>query len=269
MKYTASKLPANIHPEARIGKNVIIEPFSTVYKDVIIGDGSWVGPNAVIMDGARIGKNCKIFPGAIISAIPQDLKFKGEETTAEISDNTVIREYVTLHRGTEANHKTTVGSNCLIMANVHIAHDCMVGNHCVIAGGSGLAGHVTIDDYAILEGWVGVQQFVRIGTHAFISGGSGVRKNVPPFVRAARDPLCYMGINSIGLRRRGFSEETISHIEEIYRMLYLRTNNITQALSVIELEFPATPEKQIITKFIRESTKGIIRGPYLSNEYSA
>ncbi|MES2592110.1 MAG: acyl-ACP--UDP-N-acetylglucosamine O-acyltransferase [Bacteroidota bacterium] len=249
-----------IHPEAKIGKNVIVEPFSTIYENVEIGDGTWIGPNVTIFQGARIGKNCKIFPGAVIAAIPQDLKFKGEVTTVEIGDNTTIRECVTINRGTTDKMKTAIGSNCLLMAYVHVAHDCIIGNNIIIANSVNLAGHVTIEDYSILEGLVAIQQFVKIGAHAFITGGSLVRKNVPPFTKAAREPLQYVGINSVGLRRRGYSNERILEIEDIYRTLYVKGHNVTNALAIIEQESPASPEKEQILNFIQESKNGIMRG---------
>ncbi|MFN7015193.1 MAG: acyl-ACP--UDP-N-acetylglucosamine O-acyltransferase, partial [Bacteroidia bacterium] len=220
----------DIHPNAKIGANVKIDAFTVIHDNVEIGDGTWIGSNVTIMPGARIGKNCRIFPGAVISAIPQDLKFAGEETTAEIGDNTTIREFVTINRGTADKLTTKVGSNCLIMAYAHVAHDCIVGNNVILANCVNLAGHVTIHDHAILEGLVAVQQFVTIGAYAFITGGSLVRKNVPPFVKAAREPLSFVGINSVGLRRRGFSNEVILQIEDIYRTLYVRGYNITNAL---------------------------------------
>jgi UDP-N-acetylglucosamine acyltransferase len=249
-----------IHPNAKIGENVIIEPFSTVYENVEIGDGTWIGPNVTLFPGARIGKNCKIFPGAVISAIPQDLKFKGEETTAEIGDNTTIRECVTINRGTVDRMKTIVGSNCLLMAYVHVAHDCSIGNNVIIANSVNLAGHVEIEDWVILEGLVAVQQFVKIGAHSFITGGSLVRKNVPPFTKAAREPLQYVGINSVGMRRRGYSNERVLEIEDIYRTLYVKGLNVTNALAIIEQEAPASDEKEQILNFIRESKDGIMRG---------
>jgi UDP-N-acetylglucosamine acyltransferase len=249
-----------IHPNAKIGKGVSIEPFSTVYDNVEIGDGTWIGPNVTIFPGARIGKNCRIFPGAVISAIPQDLKFNGEDTTTEIGDNTTIRECVTINRGTTDKMKTAVGNNCLLMAYVHIAHDCILGNNIIIANSVNLAGHVQIEDWVILEGLAAVQQFVRIGSHAFITGGSLVRKNVPPFTKAAREPLQYIGINSVGLRRRGYSNESVLEIEDIYRTLYVKGLNVTNALAVIEQEAPASKEKEEILNFIRESKDGIMRG---------
>jgi UDP-N-acetylglucosamine acyltransferase len=256
----------SIHPDAKLGKDVTVSPFAVIYANVEIGDGTWIGPHTTIMDGARIGKNCKIFPGAVISAIPQDLKFAGEETTAEIGDNTTIRECVTVNRGTKHRMKTVVGSNCLLMAYTHIAHDCCIGNNVILANTVNLAGHVVIDDYATLEGLVAVQQFIHIGAHSFITGGSLVRKNVPPFVKAAREPLAYMGINSVGLKRRGFSSDTILHIEDIYRTIYQKNYNISNALSIVEKEFPPSAEKESILKFIRESKDGII-GPSETSKY--
>lgn len=252
---------AFVDPRARIGENVEIGPFTTIYGDVTIGDYTWVGPNVTIMDGARIGSHCRIFPGAVISAIPQDLKFEGEETTAEIGDHTTIRECVTINRGTRDRMKTKVGSHCLLMAYVHIAHDVVVGNHCILANTANIAGHVVIDDFVIIEGVVAVQQFIHIGSHSFIAGGSLVRKNVPPFIKAAREPLTFAGVNTIGLRRRGFSNEAIQHIEDVYRVIYIHNSNISQAIKVADIELPGSPEKERILNFIRESDKGIIRGP--------
>jgi UDP-N-acetylglucosamine acyltransferase len=249
-----------IHPDAKIGNNVTIEPFSTIYDNVEIGDNTWIGPNVTIFQGARIGKNCRIFPGAVISAIPQDLKFKGEASVTEIGDNTTIRECVTINRGTVDRMKTVVGSNCLLMAYVHVAHDCILGDNVIIANSVNLAGHVTIEDWVILEGLAAVQQFVSIGAHAFITGGSLVRKNVPPFTKAAREPLQYVGINSVGMRRRGYSNETILEVEDIYRTLYVKGYNVTNAISVIEQEAPVSKEKEQILTFIRESKDGIMRG---------
>lgn len=255
-----SQLVANIHPDAKIGEGVKIEPFSTVYGDVEIGEGTWIGPNVTIMDGARIGKNCKIFPGAVISAIPQDLKFAGEKTTAEIGDNTTIRECVTINRGTSDRMTSKVGKNCLLMAYVHVAHDCFIGDNVILANCVNLAGHVTIEDNAILEGLVAVQQFLRIGAHAFIAGGSLVRKNVPPYVKAAREPLSYVGINSIGLKRRGFEETMIRDVEHIYRLIYVHNDNTTKGIEAVERELPDTTHRREILEFIRSSEKGIMRG---------
>jgi UDP-N-acetylglucosamine acyltransferase len=254
------ELRANIHPNAKIATDAVIEPFATIYGDVEIGSGTWIGPNAVIMDGARIGKNCKVFPGAVISGIPQDLKFGGEQTTVEIGDNTIIRECVTINRGTSDKMSTKIGDNCLLMAYVHIAHDCTIGNHCILANSVNVAGHVTIEDWAILEGMVGVQQFLTIGKHAFVAAATGVRKNVPPFVKAAREPISYVGINAVGLKRRGFSDEQITNIEDVYRIIYVQNRNMTQALKIADLELPASPEKSEIIDFINSSTKGIMRG---------
>ncbi|HRH02567.1 MAG TPA: acyl-ACP--UDP-N-acetylglucosamine O-acyltransferase [Bacteroidia bacterium] len=249
-----------VNPKAKIGKNVTISPFSFIDEDVIIGDNTWIGPNVTIFSGARIGANCKIFPGAVIAAIPQDLKYAGEMTTAEIGDNSVIRECVTVNKGTIDKMKTSIGKNCLLMAYVHIAHDCILGDNIIIANSVNLAGHVDIEDWVIIEGGTGVGQFVRIGAHAFISGLTGVRKNVPPFTKAAREPLQYVGVNSVGLRRRGFSNEIILQIEDIYRTLYVKGLNVSNALAVIEQEAPSSKEKEQILAFIRNSKEGIIRG---------
>lgn len=251
---------AYVHPQAKIARNVVIEPFVTINKNVEIGEGTWIGSNVTIMEGARIGKNCKIFPGAVISAIPQDLKFDGEDTIAEIGDNTTIRECVTVNRGTKATFKTSIGSNCLIMAYAHIAHDCNVGNNCILANATTLAGHVTINDWAIIGGMTAIHQFVNIGSHVIISGGSLVRKDVPPFVKAAREPLSYVGINSIGLRRRNFLSDKIKEIQEIYRLLYQKNLNTSQATNLIEAEYPATSERDEILQFIKNSSRGIMKG---------
>jgi UDP-N-acetylglucosamine acyltransferase len=254
-----SKL-SNIHPDAKIGANVTIDAFSTVYGDVVIGEGTWVGPNVTIFDGARIGKNCKIFPGAVISAIPQDLKYQGEITTTEIGDNCTIREMVTVNKGTLALGKTVVGNNCLLMAYVHIAHDCIIGNNVILANSVNLAGHVTIDDFAILEGYVGVSQFIRIGAHSFIGGQTGVRKDVPPFTKAAREPLSFAGINSVGLKRRGYDTTSINIIQDVYRILYTKGYSTRNALDIIEKEIPSSPHKDEIIQFIKSSERGIMRG---------
>lgn len=252
---------AHIDKNAKLGANVTVEPFTTIYNDVEIGDGTFIGPNVTIYPGARIGKNCKIFPGAVISAIPQDLKFHGEYTTTEIGDNTVIRECVTIHRGTDDRLKTVVGSNCLLMCYVHIAHDCTLGNNVIIANNSAIAGHCNIEDWVIIEGMCGVQQFVNLGAHSFIAGMSQVRKDVPPFVRVAREPLTFAGVNAIGLRRRGMSDEDVKQIEDIYRNLFILNNSITKGISIIEAEIPDTEIRRKVIDFIKKSEKGIIKGP--------
>ncbi|CAI8162377.1 MAG: Acyl-[acyl-carrier-protein]--UDP-N-acetylglucosamine O-acyltransferase [Polaribacter sp. SA4-10] len=253
---------AYVHPEAKIARNVVIEPFTTIHNNVIIGSGTWIGSNVTIMEGARIGKDCRIFPGAVISAIPQDLKFEGEDSLTVIGDHTTIRECVTINRGTNASGKTEIGKNCLIMATSHIAHDCVLGDNSIIVNGVALGGHVTIGEYAIIGGLAAIHQFIHIGDHAMVSGGSLVRKDVPPFTKAGKEPLSYVGINSIGLRRRGFSTEKISEIQNIYRILYQKNYNNTQALEKIEAEMEATPERDEIILFIRNSQRGIMKGYY-------
>lgn len=252
---------ANIHPGAQLGANVTVEAFTTIYDDVVIGDGTHIGPNVTIYPGARIGKNCQIFPGAVIAAVPQDLKFKGEYTTAEIGDNTVIREHVSIHRGTSDKEKTVVGKNCLIMGYVHIAHDCLVGDNVIIANYSGLAGHCIVEDWVIIEGMCGLQQFSKIGEHSFVAGMTQVRKDVPPFVRVAREPITFAGVNAIGLRRRGTSDEKVKIIEDIYRNLFILNDSISNGLRTIETEIPDCEEKTKVLKFIENSKRGIVKGP--------
>jgi UDP-N-acetylglucosamine acyltransferase len=250
----------HIDPSAEIGPNVQIDPFTMIHENVIIGEGTWIGSNVTIFPGARIGKNCKIFPNAVIAGVPQDLKFQGEDSTVVIGDNTTIRESVTISRGTVDKQTTMIGSNCLLMAYVHVAHDCIIGNNVIIANSVQIAGHVLIDDWAIVGGSSAVHQFVKIGMHSMISGGSLVRKDVPPFTKAAREPLSYAGVNSLGLRRRGFSSENIALIQEVYRYLFLNSMNNSKALEEIEVNLPATKERDEILNFIRSSERGVMKG---------
>ncbi len=251
---------ANVHTEAKIGNNVTIEPFATVQKDVVIDDGCWIGPNAIIWDGSRLGKNVKIYPGASVSSIPQDLKFSGEKTETHIGDNSVIREYVTISRGTTDKLKTVIGKNCLLMAYVHVAHDCLIGNNCILVNTVQVAGHVTIEDWAIIGGASALHQFVKVGAHVMLSGGSLVRKDVPPFTKAAREPLAYAGINTVGLRRRGFTSEKIIEIQEIYRYIFLKGMNNKKALEAIEGTIAASEERDYILNFVKSSERGIMKG---------
>jgi len=251
---------AYIHPDAKIAPGVVIEPFVTIDKNVVIGEGSKISSNVTILEGTRIGKNCNIFQGAVIGGVPQDLKFKGEDSLAIIGDNTTIREYVTVNRGTAAKNKTVIGSNCLIMAYCHVAHDCVIGDHVIMANATQLAGEVIIDDFAILSGGILVHQFSHIGSHVMIQGGSKINKDVPPFVKVGRDPVSYAGINSIGLRRRGYSNEQIRDIQDIYRYIYLSGMNTSHAIERIEAELPATKERDEILLFVRSSPRGIIKG---------
>ena len=251
---------AYVHPGAKIANNVVIEPFVSISNNVIIGEGTWIGSNVTIMEGARIGKYCNVYSGAVISAPPQDLKYAGEETLTIIGDNTTIRECVTINRGTMDRQQTLIGNNCLIMAYSHIAHDCIVGNHCIFSNNSTLAGHINIGNHVILAGMTAIHQFCSIGDHAFISGGSLVRKDVPPYVKAAREPLSYVGINSVGLRRRGFSAGKIREIQNIYRILYQKNYNTTQAAEILEAEMEVTRERDEILQFIKDSQRGIMKG---------
>ncbi len=251
---------AYVHPEAKIHPSVVIEPFVTIGPNVEIGEGTHIYSNVTIMEGARIGKNCNIYPGAVISGPPQDLKFKGEDTLAIIGDDTTIRECVTVHRGTASKGKTVVGSNCLIMAYCHVAHDCVVKDNVIMSNAVQLAGEVVVDEFAVVGGGALVHQFCHIGAHVMLQGGALVNKDIPPFVKAGREPIAYAGVNSIGLRRRGYSNETIRDIQEIYRYLYLSGLNNSDAISRIEAELPASKERDEIILFVRNSNRGIIRG---------
>jgi UDP-N-acetylglucosamine acyltransferase len=250
---------AYIHPEAKIADNVEIGPFVTIDKNVVIEEGTQIMSNVTILEGARIGKNCKIFPGAVISAIPQDLKFAGEETVAIIGDNTTVRECVTVNRGTASRGETVVGNNCLLMAYSHIGHDCVINNNVIIGNTTQVAGEVEIDDYAIVSGGTLIHQFSRIGAHVMIQGGSKVAQDIPPYIMAGRAKLSYAGINSVGLRRRGFTNEQINGIQDIYRVIYQSGLNNADAIAKIEEELPASKERDEIISFVKTSQRGIIK----------
>ena len=249
-----------VHPNSKIAENVVIDPFVTIEKNVEIGSGTWIGSNVTIMEGAIIGKNCKIFPGAVISAPPQDLKYNGVQTYTYIGNNSTIRECVTINRGTQSKGKTFVGENVLVMAYSHIAHDCIISNNCILSNSVQIAGEVKIGEYTILGGLTAVHQFVKIGKHCMISGGSLVRKDVPHYVKAGRNPLSYVGINSIGLRRRGFTKEKINEIQDIYRILYQKNSNNTNSILIIETDMPISDERDEIITFVQNSIRGIMRG---------
>ncbi|MDR3260652.1 MAG: acyl-ACP--UDP-N-acetylglucosamine O-acyltransferase [Tannerella sp.] len=251
---------AVIHPEAKIGTNVTIEPFAVIEKDVVIGDNCRIYPHATILDGVYIGDDCQVFPGAVVGGIPQDMKFVGEKTIVSIGSNTTIRECVTINRGTASKGKTIVGDNCLIMAYSHIAHDCVVKDHVIIGNASQIAGEVEIDDYAIVSGGTLVHQFTRISKHVMIQGGSRVGKDIPPYTLIGRDPIVYCGINIVGLRRRGFTNGQVYLIQDIYRTLYTRGLNNTDAIQCIETEYEPTVERDLILEFIKSSKRGIVRG---------
>lgn len=257
---------SNVHPNAKLHATTLVDAFATVHEDVVIDEGTHVMANAVIMNGARIGKHCQIFPGAVVSAVPQDLKYGGENTTTIIGDYTTLRECVTVNKGTKALGRTEVGHHCLLMAYSHVAHDCVVGNHCIIANSVNLAGHITVGDWVVLGGVVAVHQFVRIGDHAFITGGSLVRKDVPPYVKAAREPLSYAGVNSVGLQRRGFNEEQIKHIQDLYRILFVQNHNVTKAIESLNGNIAHTIEQESIIKFFKDSERGVMKGYLDSND---
>ncbi len=259
MDYKELQPLACIHPDAVIGKEVKIGPFVTIDANVEIGDGTIIDSNATIRSGARIGKNCHIHSGAVISDIPQDLKFKGEDTLAIIGDNTSIREFVTVHRGTASKGKTVIGNNCLIMAYCHVAHDCVLNNNIIMSNAVQLAGEVEVDDFAIIGGGSLVHQFSLIGKHVMIQGGSIVNKDIPPYSMVGRQPITFEGVNSVGLSRRGFSREQVYAIQDVYRMLYNSGLNISDALAKVEAELPASPERDAIVTFVRNSSRGIVR----------
>lgn len=250
---------AEIHPDARIGKNVTIEAFAKIDKDVVIGDGTWIGANATIYPGARIGQECKVYPGAVISAEPQDLKFQGEYTTVEIGDRTTIREYVTINRGTSAKGVTKVGNDTLLMAYTHLGHDVEVGNHCVVSNSVQLAGEVVLEDWVVIGGMSAIHQFCRIGAHSMVSGMSGVLSDVAPFTKVFGLPVAYMGVNLVGLRRRGYTREQIDNIHEIYRAVYQQGRNVSQAIEYIQAYLDPSPEMGQIINFIKGSKRGIVK----------
>lgn len=252
---------AYVHPDAKLGANVTVEPFAYIAGNVVVGDDCRIRTGAVLLDGTRMGRNCEVHTAAVVSSLPQDLKFKGEETTVEIGDNNVIHECVTISRGTAAKGKTVIGSNNLIMAYVHIAHDCVVGSHVVLVNRVSLGGEVEVDDWAIIGGHSAIHQFCRIGAHAMLSGGSLVNKDVPPYVKAAHNPLSYVGPNYIGLRRRGFTSEKISEIQEIFRILFQMGYGYGKAVDLVEKEIPQSEERDMIVSFVRSSKRGILK-PY-------
>lgn len=251
---------AYVHPNVEIKEDVIVEPFAYIEDNVVIGAGTRIMPHACIMSGARIGENCTIFPNAVISGIPQDLKFDDEESLAIIGNNTTIRECVTVNRGTKSRGQTVVGNDCLLMAYCHIAHDCILKDYVIVGNSVQIAGEVEVDDYAIISGGTLVHQFTRVGKHTMIQGGTRLGKDIPPYTVAGREPVSYVGLNIVGLRRRGFSREQINNIQEIYRYLYLSGYNISQALEKIESEIAESEERTDIIDFVRASSRGVVRG---------
>ncbi len=252
-------LKAEVDTDAKIGRNVTIDSFTKIEKDVEIGENTWIGSGVIIYDGARIGKNCKIFPGVVIAAIPQDLKYNGEKTTVEIGDNTTIREYATINKGTFAKNVTKIGNNCLFMAYSHVAHDCIIGNNCIISNSVQVGGEVEIDDWASIGGMTAIHQFCKVGKHAFVSGMSGILSDVPPYVKVAGIPVQYHGINYVGLKRRDFTKVQIDNIHSIYRIIYQNGLNTSQAIEHIESEIDDSDEKKEIISFIKSSSRGIIK----------
>ena len=252
---------ASVSPKAKLGDNIEIGPFAFIDDDVEIGDGCKIHTHAMIYSYVKMGKNCQVFPGAVVGAIPQDLKYEGEVTYVEIGDNVTIRECVTINRGTKASGKcvTKFGSNTLLMSYVHVAHDCVVGNHCILVSFVGIAGETVVDDWAIVGGGAKAHQFSKIGCHAMVGGMSKINKDIPPYVLCGRDPICYSGVNIVGLRRRGFSSDVIRNIKDIYDTIYFAGYNITDGCAKVEAGFPQSEERDTILNFIRSSKRGIIR----------
>ena len=251
-----------VHPDARIGNNVSIGAFTCIYDNVEIGDNCEIGNNVTIFPGARIGEGVKIFPGAVIAGIPQDLKFHGEDTVAIIGNGTTIRECATVNRGTASRGYTRVGENCLIMAYTHIAHDCVIGNRVIMSNATQLAGEVVVDDCAVIGGGSLVHQFCHLGKHIMLQGGALVNKDIPPFVKAAREPISFVGLNTVGMHRHGFSQERIQTISEIYRILYMSDLNVTNAVRQIRELIPESPTRDEILYFVENSQRGIIRSAF-------
>ena len=256
---------AYVHPDAQLGENVTVEPFAYIAGDVVIGDDCWIGPGAVIHDGARIGKRCKIHTAASISCLPQDLKFRGEKTTAEIGDDNDIREYVTISRGTASRGKTVVGNGNLFMAYVHIAHDDVIGSHCVVANRCSFAGEVEVGDWVVIGGHCAIHQWVKIGDHAMLQGGTLLSKDVPPYITVRSDTSSYAGLNSIGLQRRGFTKEQLDNLQKSCRVLFQSGLNYLNACDECEKTVDQTAERDYLIEFIRSSARGVIK-PYTSSK---
>ncbi len=253
---------ATVHPNAKLGDNVEVGPYAYIDEFVEIGDGCHILPHATIFNYVKIGKNCSVFPGAVVGAIPQDLKFNGEISHVEIGDNVTIRECATINRGTQASGKgtTKVGNNTLVMSYVHIAHDCVIGDHCILTSFTGIAGETTLDDWVILGGGTLSHQFSRIGKHAMVGGGSKINKDIPPYILCGREPLSFAGINVVGLRRRGFTQDQIRNIKDMYDVIYNSGLNFADATAKVEAGFPQSEERDTILNFIKNSKRGIVRG---------
>ena len=254
---------ATVHPGAKLGENVEVGPYAYIDDNVEIGNNCKILPHATIFSYVKMGNDCQVFPGAVVGAVPQDLKFDGEVTYVEIGDRVTIRECATINRGTKASGKgvTRVGNDTLVMSYVHIAHDCRVGNHCILVSYVGIAGETDVDDWAIIGGSTVVHQFSHIGTHAMVGAGFKIVKDIPPYVLAGREPVCFEGVNRVGLSRRGFTEEQINQIKDIYDALYFQGMNVSDAVAHIEANFPQTEERDTILSFIRASKRGIISRP--------
>ena len=258
---------ACVHPNAKLADSVEVGPYAYIDEFVEIGEGCRILPHATIFNYVKMGRDCTVFPGAVVGAVPQDLKFDGEVTYVEIGDRVNIRECATINRGTKASGKgvTRIGSDVLLMSYTHVAHDCTVGNHCILVSYVGIAGETDVDDWAILGGGTVAHQFSKIGKHAMIAGGSKIGKDVPPYCLAGHDPLNYVGVNLVGLRRRGFTSDQIRTIKDIYDLLYYSGMNISDACEKIEAGFPESPERDEILNFIRNSKRGVIKASVIAN----
>ncbi|MDZ7264123.1 MAG: acyl-ACP--UDP-N-acetylglucosamine O-acyltransferase [candidate division KSB1 bacterium] len=250
---------AIIDPRAQLGENVIVGPFTIIEDDVTIGNDVQIASHVLIHAGTRIGNRCRIFKGSVLGTDPQDLKYAGEKTTLEIGDDTTVREFCTLNRGSSHRQRTVIGKKCLLMAYVHVAHDCILGDNVILANAVNMAGHVTIEEYVSIGGMTPIHQFVKIGRHAFVGGGLRVNQDVPPYILAAGEPIQFAGINRVGLTRRGFSADTLSRLKQVYKLIYRSGLNTTQALQQIEATIELTPEVKYVVDFIKSSERGIIK----------
>jgi UDP-N-acetylglucosamine acyltransferase len=250
---------AIVDPDAQLGQGVVVGPWALVGPGVAVGDGTEIGARVVLERDTVVGEDCRLFPGAVLGTDPQDLKYQGEPTVLEVGDRTVIREFATLNRGTMASGRTTVGSDCLLMAYSHVAHDCELGNHVILSNSVNMAGHVLIEDWVIVGGITPIHQFVRIGAHAFVGGGSRVSQDVPPYCRAAGNPPSLFGLNSVGLERRGFSDEVRAALKKTYRILFQSKLNVAQAIARVEDEVLPIPEVLHLISFVQASERGVTR----------
>ncbi len=249
---------AIVHPDAQLGEGVHVGPYAVIEADVVVGEACEIGPHVYLDSGTRLGKRVKIYKGAVLGTAPQDLKYTGEKTYLEVGDDTTIREFATLNRGTDYRGKTVVGKHCFLMAYVHVAHDCLLGDHVILSNGVNMAGHVEIQDHVGIGGLTAIHQFVRIGTYSFVGGGLRVTKDVPPYVLAMGEPIRYGGTNVVGLKRKGFSSRVMRDIKRAYTIIYRSNLLLKEAVKEVESRLQPSPEIRVIVDFIRKSERGII-----------